>query len=54
MKKDERFRDCIIELKKMVDENSFGSIQFHFQEGFCVNFKKELTGRFLDTKQESE
>lgn len=54
MKKDERFVEAVVELKKMVEEDCFGSIQFNFQEGIAVNWKKELTGRFVDGLKKSE
>lgn len=54
MSKDNRFTQAVIELKKMVEENSFGSIQFNFQNGLLVNFKKELTGKFIDDSEKAK
>lgn len=54
MKKDDRYVKAVIELKKMVDDNAFGSIQFNFQDGVLINFKKELTGKFIDEPVKQE
>jgi hypothetical protein len=48
MKKDDYFVKAVNELRKMVDDSAYGNIQFNFQNGVLVNYKKETTGKFID------